>query len=253
MPMTRPMSWKVGSQLHEPQFRVEAERLRHPRKVVHEVLVGDHHALGVAGRSRGVLQEGQRVRADVGLGPRRRGVLVVRVGLVRHHGGDGRPVRDAREVLPIGQDRRRFGVLDDPARSIHLVRAAIEQRSRNRDNSGVLASEKRDRELQARRKLQQHAVTRTATLLQSGGHCPRRQVEPAVRQRFALVHARRVTVENDRLPLGSATGIRLEPAYEPSELGHISSLYSAQPEGLSMSPHVTTTPPGLGSASERGL
>ncbi len=45
------------------------ERVGDHRRVVHQVGVGEHHALGRAGRAGRVLQERQRVAVDVGLAP----------------------------------------------------------------------------------------------------------------------------------------------------------------------------------------
>ncbi len=161
-----------------------------------QVGVADHHALGRAGRARGVLQE-----HDVGgLGRRRRPVLrrrrIVAVvagdpaqsqqrvvaALAAAHGG-----QPGQQLGPRQRQRRRRVRRHQPQ---PRQRARIARRDRRyRDHAGVDTGIEGHHVVEAGRVDQQHAVARPGVALQPGGQRARRGVEAGVVERAADVLA----------------------------------------------------------------
>ncbi len=149
------------------------ERIRNQRRVVNQIRVVQHDALGRAGRARGVLQEGQRVAVDVGHAP-------VPLHLRRHlAGGQPGKLLQVRRFI----DQRHHPVQHQVGRQGHagigivgnglnaIQRAISPGRiHRHGDHPCIDATEKGRNELQPRRIQQQGPLAHQVVRFQPGAN-----------------------------------------------------------------------------------
>ena len=169
--------------------------------------MGDHHPLGIGGRARGVLEEGERLRAVIGFPPvflpsrlfsgqpLRAGELGDRKSGRRDAGG------------PRGEDQARRGVAGDGAQAGKGARGA-RRIGRHGDRAGVEAAEEGDHEVEAGRQEEKNALPLPAVSLQERRHGARPAVERAVGQALGLHLA--VGQEGERPPAGVQVGLAVE-------------------------------------------
>ncbi len=152
-------------------------------EVVQQVGVRDHHALGAAGGSRGVLQEGQVVAGEVGVPPGVRGRRVDGVdaqpGRLAEGGGEGGEVVGHGGHRGGGEDDGGPGVLDDAdqARQRALEEGGVRRVHRHRGHPRVEAGEERGHVVRAGGAEDQGAFPGGYALLEGG----RDRADPQVR------------------------------------------------------------------------
>ncbi|BDT86408.1 hypothetical protein FMUAM8_21720 [Nocardia cyriacigeorgica] len=107
-----------------------------------QIAVGDHHALRIAGRTRGVLEKRDGVAVDGGHLP---GIGVTERAIGGRDDDVRRRLRDQRREISAGQHQTGAAIGDhpgDPPRTAFIVR----NRRGHRDDTGVEAAEKRPQE-----------------------------------------------------------------------------------------------------------
>ena len=202
---------------HEHVVGGGLERRDHRAHVGHQVGVAEHHALGIAGRAGGVLDEARRRS----VGHRRQGGrLVARQALHGLH-------RIERIHLPAQQRRQpqalrhrhqdaRAGIAQDaglPAQVVLDLRQPRRRIDRHRHRAGVEDAEKGDEEFQAGRQHQRDPVARHDVALdQAGGDAPPRHGELPVGQRPK--GGERVVEQRDMHPVGMVRHMPLQHLHQ---------------------------------------
>ncbi len=174
------------------------------RRIVHQIGMRQHHALGHARRPRRVLQKGQRIAVHVGRAPLRQraeGQLVGRQPFDPLEPGRFREQRlHALEHLGRSQGHLGFGVFDD---GLNPGKRTVSPRRirRHRHHPGVQAPEKRDDEVQPCRIQQQGPLAFQPHGGQPGGNRASPLVELLIAQRQLFGFAVDQIGERSILPL----------------------------------------------------